>query len=155
MSVLVFTELEEGKVKKASIEAASYAGALGKQSGKDVVAVALGTAAGGELESLGKYGVSKVLHVSSESLNHVDSGNYAKAIATAAEAAGAEWVIMSHNYTGKTVSGTNSCSIEGRISSWSWINARCRGKCHERLFLRKRIWKIQLQQRQKSTHHCS
>jgi len=115
MSVLVFTELGEGKIKKASIEAASYAGAFGKQSGKEVVAVALGTAAGGELESLGKYGVGKVLHIADASLDHVDSANYAKAIATAAEQTGAEWIIFSHNYTGKTVAARVSVRLNAGL----------------------------------------
>ena len=115
MSVLVFAELGDGKVKKAAIEAASYAGALGKQIGKEVVAVALGTAAAGELEGLGKYGVAKVLHVADASLDHVDSANYAKAISAAAESAGAEWVIFSHNYTGKTVSARTAVRLDAGL----------------------------------------
>jgi len=65
MATLVFVETSEGKVKKTSLEAVAYAHAMGGE----VTAIALGTADKSELESIGKYGAAKVLHVSDERLN--------------------------------------------------------------------------------------
>ena len=59
MSVLVFVEAGEGKVRKSSLEAIAYA----HQMGSGVTAIVLGTVAQPELELLGKYGAQKVLHV--------------------------------------------------------------------------------------------
>ena len=66
MNILVFAESAEGKIRKASLEAVAY----GKAMGGQVTAVALGTVDKAELESLGKYGAQKVLHVKDERLGH-------------------------------------------------------------------------------------
>lgn len=66
MNVLVFAESAEGKIRKASLEAVAY----GKAMGGQVTAVALGAVDKAELESLGKYGAQKVLHVKDERLGH-------------------------------------------------------------------------------------
>ncbi len=60
MSVLVFIEVGEGKIRKTSLEAVAYANAL---KAGEVVAVALGSIEAAELASVGKYGATKVLHV--------------------------------------------------------------------------------------------
>jgi electron transfer flavoprotein alpha subunit len=65
MAALVFVETSDGKVKKTSLEAVAYAHAMGGE----VTAIALGTADKAELESIGKYGAAKVLHVADERLN--------------------------------------------------------------------------------------
>ncbi len=65
MKTLVFVESTDGKIRKTSLEAVSYAAALGGA----VVCVAMGTVDKGELEALGKAGASKVLHASDERLN--------------------------------------------------------------------------------------
>ena len=65
MAILVFVESADGKIKKTSIEAVSFAYAMGGP----VTAIALGAADKTELESLGKYGAQKVLHDSDERLN--------------------------------------------------------------------------------------
>ncbi|MFT6054089.1 MAG: electron transfer flavoprotein alpha subunit [Roseivirga sp.] len=64
MSVLVFIELEDGKIKKSSREAITYGAAIG-----DVTALALGSATNDELASAGENGAAKVLHISDERLN--------------------------------------------------------------------------------------
>ena len=63
---LVFIEGAEGKIKKSSLEALAYANAMGGT----VIAIGLGTLNKSELESLGKYGATKVLHASDARLDH-------------------------------------------------------------------------------------
>ena len=60
MSVLVYTESENGKFKKNAFEVASYAAAVAKQMDTSVTAISFNAS---ENESLGTYGVSKVLNV--------------------------------------------------------------------------------------------
>ena len=70
MSILVYIEHAEGKVKKTSLEAVSFAHALSAKTGEgDVIAVALGSVESSELASVGKAGASKVLHSADERLN--------------------------------------------------------------------------------------
>lgn len=42
MSVLIFVDNTEGKIKKAGFELASYGAALAKQAGENAIAVSLG-----------------------------------------------------------------------------------------------------------------
>ncbi|HNP08103.1 MAG TPA: electron transfer flavoprotein subunit alpha/FixB family protein, partial [Cyclobacteriaceae bacterium] len=59
MAILVFVESAEGKIKKTSLEAVAFAHAMGGP----VTAIALGSIDKAELESIGKFGASKVLSV--------------------------------------------------------------------------------------------
>lgn len=103
MSVLFFIETANGKVKKSSFEAASYAAQVASKLGTDAVGIALGTANEGELSNLGIYGAKKVLQAANSAFDNFDSGLYAKAIADAADKAGADVVVMSMSLTGKAV----------------------------------------------------
>lgn len=101
MSVLAFIEVEEGKVKKASWEAAYYASKTSEKAGTESVAVVLGEASAEELSQLGNYGVKKVWHAADARFKSFDSKAYAKAVSEAAEAAGATVVVFSFNQNGK------------------------------------------------------
>lgn len=102
MSVLIFVDQSEGHIKKASLEALTYGAKLAEQMGSTAEALVLGTVQD-NLAALGKYGVKKVHQVASEILNHLDAQLYAKTIAEAVTATGADVVIFSHNQTGKAV----------------------------------------------------
>lgn len=103
MSVLLFAENSNGSLKKAVLEAASYAYDLAGKLGTHVEAVAIGDISGEELAKLGSYGVSKVHHIADASLNHFSDQGYTRAIAEAASAAGATAVVMAQTYNGKSV----------------------------------------------------
>ena len=60
MSVLVYTESENGKFKKTALEVASYAKAVADQLGTTVTAVSINA---NDTSELGNYGVDKVLKV--------------------------------------------------------------------------------------------
>ncbi len=99
MSVLVFVEVSKGKVKKASIEAASYAAKVAAQVGGQAVALVAGQIDAAELAQLA---VSKVLHIA-DSLNGYDPQLLSKAVVEAANSVGAKVVVFSHDTTGKGV----------------------------------------------------
>ncbi len=92
MSVLVYTESENGKFKKNALEAASYAYEVATQLGTTATAIAINA---NDVESLGNYGVSKVLQVANEQLATFNAKAYANAIAQAAEKESATVVIVS------------------------------------------------------------
>lgn len=112
MSVLVYIELDGGKVKKSAIEATAYAAAYASSAGQSVTAVALGSADASDLASLGDYGASKVLHVNNAQLDKFDAQVVTKILAEAAMAENAEVIVMSHNYAGKHISGRLSARLK-------------------------------------------
>ncbi|MDP2527537.1 MAG: electron transfer flavoprotein subunit alpha/FixB family protein [Maribacter dokdonensis] len=92
MSVLVYTESEKGKFKKNAFEVASYAAEVAKMLGTTVTAISFNSE---ENDSLGNYGVSKVLNVKDEALATFNAGAYATTIAEAVKSTDAKVVILS------------------------------------------------------------
>ncbi len=101
MSVLSFVEVSEGKIKKASVEAAYYGSKVAEGLGTDSVALVLGAASAEDLATLGQVGVKKVLHASDARFNNFDSKAFSKAVGEAVNAAGANVVVLSFNQNGK------------------------------------------------------
>jgi electron transfer flavoprotein alpha subunit len=103
MSVIVLAEHSQGTFKKKTFEAVQYASDIAKATGTSVTAVALGTIADSELQSLGAYGANKVLHVADAKLDTLNARAYTKALVTAAEKEGAKVIVALHDVTGKAV----------------------------------------------------
>lgn len=93
MAVLVFVEVGEGKVRKSSLEAVAYAHLMGG----GVTAIALGTVAASELESLGKYGAQKVLHVADSKLDQPVIQAYASVLAKAMQDENADVLVLANS----------------------------------------------------------
>jgi electron transfer flavoprotein alpha subunit len=92
MSVLVYTESEKGKFKKAAFECVSYAKAIADSMDTTVTAVAINA---DNSEILGNYGASKVLAIKDESLDVFNAKKYAAAIAESVKHEGAKIVVIS------------------------------------------------------------
>ena len=92
MSVLVFTESENGQFKKIAFEALSFAKGIADTMGTSVIAVSIN---GNQTDQLGKYGASKVLNVSSDKLENFNASAYADVIAQAAEKEDSNVVVIS------------------------------------------------------------
>lgn len=92
MSVLVYTESEEGKFKKTAYEVASYARGVADMLGTTVTAVAVNAT---ETESLGQYGVDKTLTIKNDQLKEFNAHAYATALQQAVEKEGSKVVILS------------------------------------------------------------
>lgn len=112
MSVLVFIETEDGKIKKSSREAISYGAALG-----DTTAVALGSVDAAELASVGANGAAKVLHVNDERLNAGLIQPYAAAIAAAMDASGADILVTAKSSLADAVVGRVAVKTGGSLAS--------------------------------------
>lgn len=112
--VLIFVDQTEGHIKKSSFEVLTYGVKLAEQTGTTAEALLLGTV-NDDLAALGKYGIKKIHHVSNETLNHVDAQLYAKVIAAAVTAIGADVVVFSHNQTGKAVAARVAARLKAGI----------------------------------------
>jgi len=92
MSILIYAESAEGKFKKVAFELASYAKKVAESLGTTVTAVTINTA---DVSELSKYGVDKVLKVTSDNLSVFSAKAYADVIKQAAQKESAKLVILS------------------------------------------------------------
>lgn len=113
MSILVFVEGAEGKVKKTSLEAVAYAQAIGGE----VTAVALGEIEKAELEGLGKFGAKKVLHVADSRLNQGVIQAYASVLAKAMEETGADTLVLANSSLGTPVAAIVATRIKASLAT--------------------------------------
>ncbi|OIQ28798.1 MAG: electron transfer flavoprotein subunit alpha [Bacteroidetes bacterium MedPE-SWsnd-G2] len=114
MSVLVYTESDNGSFKKIAFEVASYAKAVANQLGTTVTAVTVNTT---DAASLGKYGVDKVLQVSNDSLNNFNAKSYANVIAEAAKQENAQVIIVSSSADSKYLSPLLAVNLDAGFAS--------------------------------------
>ena len=92
MSVLVYTESDNGKFKKNALEVASYAYKLAEQLNTSVTAITINVP---DSEVIANYGVSKILKVASDKLSVFNAKAVATAIAQAAENEGTSAIVVS------------------------------------------------------------
>lgn len=101
MSVLVFAENWDGKFKKGTFEAVTYAHETAKKSGVSTTAVTIGNIAE-DAAQLGNYGADKVVSINNN-ISACDSQGMAAAIAEVANKEGASVVVVANSNTGKTI----------------------------------------------------
>jgi len=114
MSVLIFIDVAEGHVKKASLEVLSYGAKIAGQLNIDAEAVVLGSVTE-DLAALGKYGVKKIHHVNNEVLNHFDAQVFTKVIDEVAKATGAKVIVFSNNVDGKAIAPRLSARLKAGL----------------------------------------
>ncbi|OEJ99323.1 electron transfer flavoprotein subunit alpha [Flavivirga aquatica] len=98
MSVLVYTESEQGAFKKTALEVASYAKAIANELGTTVTALAINA---NDTNALGAYGTDKVLNVKNTQLDAFNANAYAEVIKQAAESEGAKVIVVSSSADSK------------------------------------------------------
>ncbi|HRD39365.1 MAG TPA: electron transfer flavoprotein subunit alpha/FixB family protein [Bacteroidia bacterium] len=114
MSVLVYTEINKGKVKKASLEAINYGAKIAELTGSSVTAIAINADAA-QLEEIGKAGAKKILSVKNDALKGLDSMAVSAAVEQAAKAEGAKVIIFSFDITGKAVAPRLSAKLKAGL----------------------------------------
>ena len=115
MSVLIFAEAQNKKIKKAGFEAVNFGHKVAEVLGKECIALTLG-----EVENaseLGKYGAAKILNVGDAQLNNLDTQLYIGAIEQVAKANNASVVIVSHSSTGKSLTGGLAIRLDAGLVS--------------------------------------
>jgi electron transfer flavoprotein alpha subunit len=98
MSVLVYTESDQGNFKKTALEAASYGKAVADAMGTTLTAITFKV---NNASKLGEYGVDKVLNI--ESVNEFNAKIYADVIKQAAEKENTSVVILSASADSKYI----------------------------------------------------
>ncbi len=118
MPILVYIEHAEGKVKKTSLEAVSFANALAAQTGEgEVVAVALGTVDSSELAAVGKAGASRVVHVDDARLTDGVIQAHAAAVAQAFASVGAKTLVLAKSSLGDAVAARLAIKLDAGLVS--------------------------------------
>lgn len=98
MSVLVYTESENGTFKKIALEVASYGKAVADQLGTTVTAITINV---DDASELGNYGVDKVLNATNKELETFNAKAYAAIIQQAAEKESTKVVVVSSSINSK------------------------------------------------------
>lgn len=109
MSVLVYTESEEGKFKKTAQEVISYAKGIADQLGTTVTAVSIN---GENTSELGNYGAAKVLEVKDNSLANFNAEAYAEIIGQVAQKEGTQVVVLSSSANSKFLAPLLAIELE-------------------------------------------
>jgi len=100
MSVVVYTEIAKGKVKKSSLEAVNYGSRIAAQLNTTATAIIVGDA---DVSDLGKAGAKKVLKLKNDKLKDLNGQYLTSAIEQAVAAEGATVIIFPFDFTGKEV----------------------------------------------------
>jgi electron transfer flavoprotein alpha subunit len=116
MSVLVYTENADGKFKKSTFEAVSYARAIADQNKTSLTAISIGDVSKDELSNLGKYGADTVLNVSNDKLKNFINQAYASVIAEAAKKQGADIVVLSNSFSGRGLAPRLGVKLEASVA---------------------------------------
>lgn len=114
MSVLVYTESENGKFKKTAYEATSFAKGIAEKMGTSLTAVTINVE---DTSSLGDYGADKILNVSSEKLKKFNAEAYADVVAQAAKKEGSKIVVVGQTANDKYLAPLLSIDLEAGYAS--------------------------------------
>ncbi len=114
MSVLVYTESDRGKFKKAALEVASYAKAVADQLGTIVTAITINA---NDISELGTYGVDKVLKVTNATLENFNAKAYTEAIKQAAEKEGSKVIVLSSSVNSKYLAPLLAVGLDAGYAS--------------------------------------
>jgi electron transfer flavoprotein alpha subunit len=113
MSILVFVESADGKIRKTSLEAVAYAHGMGGP----VTAISLGAADQSELENLGKYGAKKILHAADDKLNQGVIQAYASVLAQAMQSEQADILVLANSSLGTPVAARVAARIGASLAT--------------------------------------
>src|SRR4051812_12466808 len=113
MSVLVYTEINKGRVKKASLECINYASRIAELTGTTVTAL-VNNADAAQLEEIGKAGATKILSVKNDKLNN-DSMLLSAAIEQAVKTENSKVIVFSFDLVGKAVAPRLSARLKAGL----------------------------------------
>ena len=113
MSILVYTEINKGRVKKASLECVNYASKIAELTGSSVTAL-VNNADAAQLEEIGKAGASKILSLKNDKLN-TDSMLISAVVEQAAKAEGSKVIVFAFDIVGKAVAPRLSAKLKAGL----------------------------------------
>lgn len=115
MNVLVFADSFEGAPVKSSFEVITYGAKVAANTGGKATIITYGALNEDSLNNLASYGIADVLHASS--ITEMDPSVIAAMVHAAADKVGAELVVFSHDYTGKSVAAMTAARMKAGLVS--------------------------------------
>ncbi|MES2132610.1 MAG: electron transfer flavoprotein subunit alpha/FixB family protein [Bacteroidota bacterium] len=112
--VLVYTEINKGKVKKSSLEAVNYASKIAELTGSTVTALAINADAA-QLEEIGKAGAKKIVSVKNDALASLDSMLISSTVEQVVKAEGSKIIVFSFDIVGKAVAPRLSARLKAGL----------------------------------------
>lgn len=113
MNVLVFADSNEGSIVKSAYEAVTYGARIASESGGSATIVTYGNVGNDALNDLAAYGISKIMKCGS--ITEMDPQQLSRMVEAAANECGADLVIFSHDYTGKSVAPIVSARMQAGL----------------------------------------
>ncbi len=117
MAIIVLTENRNGKIKKQSFEAVSYAYKIANNTSSNVIAISIGNVANEELSNLSKYGATKIITITADEYKTVDNLIYARAIDELSKKENAKYVIFSNSNLGKAIAPRLSVRLKAGLAA--------------------------------------
>lgn len=114
MSIVIYAESAEGKIKKVAFELASYAKKVASTMGTSVTAITINNT---DNSALAAYGVDKVVTVSNDKLNSFSAKAYADVIAQVAKKENAQIVLVSSSTDSLYVAPLVAVALEAGYAS--------------------------------------
>ena len=114
MSIIIYVESENGKIKKSAYELASYGRAIADKMNFELIAVTFNLE---EEETLGKYGVEKVIKFNGQSMSNFTAAQYADNIASVAKEYKAKILILSSSADAKYLAPKLSINMSAGYAS--------------------------------------
>ncbi len=115
MSVLIFAELDNGSIKKSSLEAIYYGNQLAQKLGTTTVALAIGSASSDVLALAGNVGASKILHANDAKLEGQNPMAYASVMASAATQENASVIVLAKSSLGDAVAARTAGKLKAAL----------------------------------------
>jgi len=117
MSVLVYIQNFEGKLKKQNLEVASYASKIATSIQSSSIAVIMGSIDGSELEKLGNYGIQKAYVIEGELFDVRINRIYSQAIEQVIKQENVSTLIFPDNSEGKALAPRLSVKLKAGFVS--------------------------------------
>ena len=114
MSVIIYAESENGKIKKSAFELASYGYEIASAMNVPLIAVTFNQ---DEVESLGTYGIEKVIKFKGPSISNFTALQYAENIALIAKENEAKIIILSSSANAKYLAPKLSITLSAGYAS--------------------------------------
>ena len=112
--VLVYTEINKGKVKKSSLEAINYAAKIAELSNSSLTAIAINADAS-QLEEIGKAGAKKIISIKNETLISLDSMLLSSVVEQVVKTEGSKIIVFSFDIVGKAVAPRLSARLKAGL----------------------------------------
>ena len=114
MSIIIYAESENGKIKKSAYELASYGRAIADKMNFELIAVTFNLE---EEETLGKYGVEKVIKFNGQSMSNFTAAQHADNISSVAKEYKAKILILSSSADAKYLAPKLSINMSAGYAS--------------------------------------